>query len=346
MEFQFQAAGGGVIRPAMNWRLLIVAALGIALAAYLIFYVGASSVMSAAVAIGWGGFAALIAMGLGLFLILGAAWHVLAQGLTPAWFATFLWGRMVRDSAAEVLPFSAVGGFVIGARAVILRGISPPVAFGSTIVDVTTEMMAQIAYVMLGIVLLTMRAPVVSAPLTGALVTGLVGAAIAGGLFVVVQRKGLKITEKLAANWLPEKLAHATAVAAAVDSIYREPARIGLSFVIHLLGWIASAVLTWVTFRMMGAHIDLAAVIAIDSLVYAARSATFVVPNALGVQEAAFAVLASMFGVGPELGLAVSLLKRARDVAIGAPVLLAWQAMEGSRALAGASADGNLLKPE
>jgi hypothetical protein len=39
-----------------------------------------------------------------------------------------------------------------------------------------------------------------------------------------------------------------------------------------------------------------------------------VVPNALGVQEAAFAVLASLFGVGPELGIAASLLKRARDI--------------------------------
>jgi hypothetical protein len=42
----------------------------------------------------------------------------------------------------------------------------------------------------------------------------------------------------------------------------------------------------------------------------------------------------------------VSLLKRARDIAIGAPVLLAWQAMEGSRALNAPDADANLLKPE
>jgi hypothetical protein len=30
----------------------------------------------------------------------------------------------------------------------------------------------------------------------------------------------------------------------------------------------------------------------------------------------------------------VSLLRRARDIVIGVPVLLAWQAMEGRRALA------------
>jgi len=31
----------------------------------------------------------------------------------------------------------------------------------------------------------------------------------------------------------------------------------------------------------------------------------------------------------------VSLLKRARDIAVGVPILLIWQAMEGQRALAG-----------
>ncbi len=61
------------------------------------------------------------------------------------------------------------------------------------------------------------------------------------------------------------------------------------------------------------------------------RSAAFIVPNALGVQEGAYAVLAPLFGVGAEFGLAVSLLKRARDIAIGVPVLLIWQAVEGRR---------------
>jgi DNA-directed RNA polymerase subunit K/omega len=34
------------------------------------------------------------------------------------------------------------------------------------------------------------------------------------------------------------------------------------------------------------------------------------------------------------VGLAVSLLKRAREIAIGAPVLLMWQGLEGRRAFA------------
>ena len=48
-------------------------------------------------------------------------------------------------------------------------------------------------------------------------------------------------------------------------------------------------------------------------------------PGALGVQEAGYALLMPLFGLPAEMGLAVSLLKRARDIVIGVPVLLAWQ---------------------
>jgi putative membrane protein len=326
----------------MNLKLAIIAALGLAFAVYLVFYVGIDDVLSATLAVGWGGFSLLTAFSLVLFPVLGAAWHVLATGDARHKFSAFLWGRLVRDSAGEVLPFSQIGGFVIGARAAILKGIPAPLAFGSTIVDVSTEMMAQIAYVLLGIALLALQASElgVSSSLTGALLAGVALATVAGGIFILLQRKGLAITESLAANLLPEKLAHAKAVAVSVDAIYRAPRRVWMSFLLHLVAWIGSAFISWAAFVMMGAHIDLFSVIVIDSLVYAARTVVFFVPNALGVQEGAYALLAPMFGAGPELGLAVSLLKRARDLVIGVPVLVLWQAMEGKSALKDAAIPG------
>jgi uncharacterized membrane protein YbhN (UPF0104 family) len=103
---------------------------------------------------------------------------------------------------------------------------------------------------------------------------------------------------------------------------------------LHLAVWVASAIGTWIAFRLIGAHVGLLPVVAIEGLVSAARSAAVFIPNALGVQEAAYAVLAPLFGVGAEFGLAVSLLKRARDIAVGVPILLIWHAAEGQRALA------------
>ena len=56
-----------------------------------------------------------------------------------------------------------------------------------------------------------------------------------------------------------------------------------------------------------------------------------VVPGHAGVQEAAYAGIGAIFGQPPELSLAVSLLRRARDLALGVPILLIWQAVELQR---------------
>ena len=40
-----------------------------------------------------------------------------------------------------------------------------------------------------------------------------------------------------------------------------------------------------------------------------------------------------LFGLPAEIGIAVSLLKRAREVALAIPVLMSWQIAEGRNAL-------------
>ena len=142
----------------MKWRIVIVAALGLALLLYLVNYVGLRAVVSAAAVSGWSGFAILCCYSLALFVLLGSAWYVLMMPFGHG-LHVFIWARMVRDSAAEVLPFSQFGGMRSGARAAILHGVSRAFAFGSMIVDVTTEMLAQMAYIALGVAMLSARAP-------------------------------------------------------------------------------------------------------------------------------------------------------------------------------------------
>ena len=108
----------------------------------------------------------------------------------------------------------------------------------------------------------------------------------------------------------------------------------GLSFLIHCAGWVASAISTWIALLLMGVHVRVTSVLAIESLICAARSIAFLVPNAIGIQEAAYAAVAPLFGIGSEVGLAISLLKRVRDVAVGVPILLLWQGAESRRFLA------------
>jgi hypothetical protein len=53
----------------------------------------------------------------------------------------------------------------------------------------------------------------------------------------------------------------------------------------------------------------------------------------LGVQEGGFSVLGALFGIPPEVALALSFVKRVPDLAIGLPGLLAWYWLEMRRLL-------------
>jgi glycosyltransferase 2 family protein len=312
-----------------------LAAIGATVAVWLVLHVGLHAVMAAVVKVGWGGFAILCLLGLALFVILGSAWFLLLPENCAAKIETFIWGRGVRDSAAEVLPFSQFGGFVIGARAVILRGVSAPLAFASTIVDVTTEMMAQIAYVLIGIAILVERVPKSpsSQSIANAAAIGTLLAAIGAVGFLFVQKRGFAMAERIVARSMPKAAQQAGALHDAMESIHAAPLKLLLSVCAHIAGWFASAFASWVAVRLMGLQVAFLSIVSIEALLYAIRSAAVIVPNALGVQEAAYTLLMPLFGLTASAGLALSLLKRARDVTIGIPILLAWQASEGGHAL-------------
>jgi putative membrane protein len=324
-------------------RLYAVAALlvGIALAVFLVLHVGITPVLTAVAKVGWSGFVLILLAHLVVVSLLGTGWYALASGRI-SWPATVL-ARQMRDSGGDLLPVTQFGGMVIGARAAILGGLSPPFAFASTVVDVTTEFMAQIAFIVLGLLfgLAHLRADPVMAPYVNSLIFGTVMLIPSVMGFMLLQRRGSSLAVRLAAMLLPAAVRHTNAFTEMLDEIYRHPLRLALSSTAHLLAWIASGVWIWFILRLIGVHIDVFSAVTIESLIGALRSATVFVPSGIGVQEAGYAALAHVFGLGPEIGLAVSLLRRARDVAVGVPMLLIWQAVEGRRAFAMHNGNGS-----
>ena len=63
----------------------------------------------------------------------------------------------------------------------------------------------------------------------------------------------------------------------------------------------------------------------LESLMTVVKSVAFMTPGALGIQEGAYVLSASVFGLPAEATLSLSLLRRAKDLAIGIPAILAWQ---------------------
>jgi hypothetical protein len=170
-------------------KLVIVAALGLGLALYLLVYVGFGAVVSAAASVGWGGFAVLCLCALAMCPLLAAPWYGLLPAGSASAFRIFVWARMVREAATDVLPFSQLGGLVLGARAAILHGVPAPMAFASTIVDVTTELLAQVGYIALGFAILSMHVPrtPLATSLTRFFALGFALALVAGAVFLALQ---------------------------------------------------------------------------------------------------------------------------------------------------------------
>ncbi|HTT05689.1 MAG TPA: lysylphosphatidylglycerol synthase domain-containing protein [Steroidobacteraceae bacterium] len=318
-------------------QLLIVVALGVALIGYLLRHIGLHAVLAAAGSIGLGGFGLLCVMAFVVFALVGSAWYVLLPPTTHASLPVIIWARMVRDAVSESLPLSPVGGMILGVRAAGLFGMATRLTVASLIVDVTAELIAQVLYVGVGLSLLLTRGThgAAAVSLERGILIGIGVLSLCGIGMLALQRRGIGwLSGKLAARVFPASGAHMSGVAADLREIHRSPLRLLLSTGLHFCAWVAAALSTWVAFRLIGERVDISAVIALESLVYAARSLAFFVPNALGVQEAAYTVLAPLFGIGKEFALAVSLLRRARDIAVGIPILLVYQLLEGRRALA------------
>jgi glycosyltransferase 2 family protein len=113
--------------------------------------------------------------------------------------------------------------------------------------------------------------------------------------------------------------------------IYGHTGKLAMGFFVHLIGWICTGVAGWIAYRALGVPIDFDDALAIEALLSAAAAVAFLVPINAGVQEAGYAGLGAIFGVPPEMSLAVSLVRRARDIAIGVPILLLWQFVEMRR---------------
>jgi putative membrane protein len=311
----------------------LLALIGLLIALLLVSYYGFGNVVSAVSRIGWSEFGLIVGWQLLMFMILGLAWDV----ITPARIArrplVLIWGRMVRDASANCLPFSQVGGFVFGARAVTLHGIEWQTATASTVVDVTAEFLAQIAFACIGLGILLARAPRSGLAIPIELGIGLAVLACFG--FIWAQKGAAplfaRIGRRIAGNWFNDAEERVEILRAELGLIYGHTGRLAVGCLFHLIGWIATGAAGWIAYRALGVPIDFDDALAIEALLSAAAAVAFLVPVNAGVQEAGYAGLGAIFGVPPDLSLGVSLVRRARDIAVGIPILLIWQWVEMRR---------------
>ena len=310
--------------------MLLATLAGLAAAVWVFGSIGLDSVLAAAGRMGVDGFLIFCALSVSTFGILGAAWLVAAPGEPMERVGLFAWARAVREAVSDLLPFSQIGGIVVGTRTLTTAGIPASRVYASFVVDMTTEMGAQLVFTLFGLAMMvTLLAAGGEAEALRPLILGGSGVMIAAMvLFFFAQRPALGLAGRVAQHFLPGSVVAMTGITDRLRDTYAQRGRVALAFTLNLAGWIVSAIGGWVALRMMGAEISIWSALSIESLIFTLRSVAFVVPGAIGVQEAAYVLAAPLFGLPPEMALALSLAKRARDLAIGLPTLIVWQIVE------------------
>ena len=307
--------------------LLIV---GCLVAAALVLAVGAPAIMGALRRAGWTGVLAITGFHLIATTLMGLAWWLL-QGTGRCSY--YIWGRLLRDAGSEVLPLSQIGGYVLGARAPILHGIDGVSVAASVIVDATLEFSAQIAFILLGVVLLLRISH--ASPLAASAAVWIIPATAAAAILVVMQTRRPDllrwVTERFAWSSLRRMASAGLAMHAEIGRIYGSKPRLLRSFLLHFGAWLLTGVEAWLALRFMGFHCDILVVLIVESMIFATRSMSFMVPGAVGVQEGAYLVLGTSLGLPPEMAIGLSLMKRARDFGLGVPVLVSWHFFERRR---------------
>lgn len=303
---------------------------GLAAAIWAFGSTGFDSVVATAGQIGVSGFLLYCGYSLGVFVLLGGAWLAAAPGESIGRLGLFSWARMVREAVSDLLPFSQIGGIVVGVRTLTLRDIGSARVYASFVVDMSTEMAAQLVFTVFGLAMMvTMLAAGGSAAALRPLILG--GTAVMVAVMVMFftgQRPALALAGRIAQHFLPGSAVAMAGVTDELRRIYARRGRVALAFILNLAAWIASALGGWLVLSMMGADISIWSALSLESLIFTLRSVAFAVPGAIGVQEAAYALAGPLFGLPPETALALSLAKRARDLALGLPTLLAWQLSE------------------
>ncbi len=315
--------------------LFIAAMVGIAVAICLVVYFGISGVWDAIATAGWRGMSAILGAYMLSLFFCAWSWRVLLVESHPTHRGMlFLWARWVRDSIGNLLAIIPGAGEAAGARELSKHGLKVSVAAATTITDMTTEMMSQLIYTFLGLAILFVYHPGEQAAWWAAAGLGIATIAVAG--FLIAQKNGLilfleTLPARLGFTRAWDGLSDSESVHAAIQSIYREKGAVGASTFLHLLGWLAGAAETWIALWFMNHALSAGDVLSLESLVFALRTAAFIVPWAAGVQEGGYVVIGALFGLGPDVALALSLLKRAREIISGLPGLLAWHFSEGKR---------------
>ncbi len=261
------------------------------------------------------------------------SWRLLFHNNVRPPFMQALAAIWMGRSVNSLLPVATIGGEIVKARLMILRGMSGIDASASVLVDKTVQVLALILWGLIGIALLftlSNNDRFVLIALSG---FGILALAVIG--FVLVQRAGMfNILARIGSSLVKSDKwdgisVNARSVDELVLELYRNKSAFLKSVLLKTLGLMLQTGEVWLACYLLGHPIGLLEAMLLKSLTSTLSDIAFVIPNAYGIQEGAFMLIGTLLGLSPDFSLALSLAIRIRELFVDVPGLLYWQVLEG-----------------
>jgi putative membrane protein len=255
-------------------------------------------------------------------------WQLLLPAATRPGFLTLMRLRWIGEAVNGLLPVAQVGGDVARASLVASRGVPPAEAAASMIGDLWTAIVAQVVFAIFGAIVFaqiriagdTSRATIVNVALATV------------PLFAILTLHGIGIG-RFAKRLVARSPAHSrfaklagglTRLDEALTALMAREGAMAAAFGWHLVSWLSQVGETWLLLTLVGSPVSASAALVIESMATAARGGAFFVPGGLGVQEMTVVSMSQLVGVNLEAALALGIAKRAREILVGVPGLVAW----------------------
>lgn len=296
---------------------------GFALLAWLLAALDLAAAAQIVTAMGWlGAGLALLPFAAG-FAVEIAAWGLLFPKplLTPRWLGRLWLVNMVGEAFNILMPFGTLGGEPFKALLLKRHYRMPYGDSGPPLVMMQAMLaMAQAPFALIGAGLaldLHKLPPYMEAVL---LATALGFAAVMLLALAAWQGRWLeRVPRWLERQRFGARLARLTSALDAVEQqmfryIRQHKARFAAALGLFFANWVAGAVEIWVILHLIGAPLSLAECWAIEAAVVLVRTATFFVPANLGTFEAVTVFVTAAFTGSLDTGLALALIRRAREL--------------------------------
>ena len=266
-------------------------------------------------------------------ILLALGWRQLFDASDrPSMLGAFL-ARWVGESVNTLLPVAQVGGEIVRGRLIMRwlgdvgRAVALSIVVGTIIVDMTLNLSGQFALALAGAWQVWRVAnrgvlEIAVACLAALLPLALLAIAQQPAVLARAHRGFGRLTGK------GQDAGGAVEFSMAVRAVYARSVDFLKALAFHLLSAFTRALETWIVLRMMGTPIGVMDAVMIEGLAGAFRTAAFLLPGGLGVQEGALLVVSGWIGVPPAQALALALIKRAREILVGGGGLLAWPVLE------------------